>query len=89
MTGETQPKPVALFVPGQTKHGRIFRPVNQIAKHFAAVAGVDHFPENRLQYIRALGFEVAETNGQPIPIPHPWKGYGRQPQPEPKHVSEA
>lgn len=78
--------PVALFVPEQTRHGRIFRPANRNAKLFAAVAGVVHFPENRLQHIRALGFEVAETSGQPIPIPHPWKGYGCQPQPEPKHV---
>ena len=59
---------VAIFVPEATPHGRIFHPANEVAKHFTAFASIDHIPENRLRHIRALGFEVAETNGQPIPI---------------------
>jgi hypothetical protein len=78
-------KPVALFIPEQTKHGRIFHPANQIAQHFAALAGVEFFPETRLRHIVALGFEVAETNGQPIPITHPWKGYRKRTEQEPRH----
>jgi hypothetical protein len=79
---------VALFVPEDTSHGRIFHPANEVAKHFAAVAGIDHLPEHRLRHIRALGFEVAETNGQPIPIPHPRTGYGKRVESETKHVRD-
>ena len=64
-------KPVALFVPEDTSVGRVFYPANEIATRFAAIAGPKHLSEESLQHIRALGFEAAETNGQPIPIPHP------------------
>jgi hypothetical protein len=81
-------KPVALFVPEDTEFGRVLHPANDIAKQFAAVAGVTRLPEDRIPYIRALGFEVAETNGQPLPIQHPWKGYRRQPEAKPKHIMD-
>ena len=81
-------KPVALFVPEDTQFGRVLHPANAIAKRFADIAGVRSLPEDRIPFIRALGFEVAETNGQLIPIPHPRNGYGRRPEPEPRHVKD-
>lgn len=62
-------KPVALFIPEDTVYGRVYHPANRIAVDLAGIAGTRRIPEDRLPYIRALGFEVAETNGSPIPHP--------------------
>lgn len=64
-------KPVALFAPEETIYGIVYHPANKNAVNLAGVAGTRTIPEDRIPYIRALGFEVAYQNGQPIPIPHP------------------
>ena len=63
-------KPVALFIPESTVYGTVYHPANKVAVDLAGVAGTRRIPEERLPYIRALGFEVSETNGQPLPHPN-------------------
>jgi hypothetical protein len=64
-------KPVALLIPEETVYGLVYHPANKNAVNLAGVAGTRTIPEDRLPYIRALGFEVLTQNGQSIPIPHP------------------
>jgi hypothetical protein len=64
-------KPVAMFVPQEGIYGIVYHPANKIAVSLAGVAGTHRIPEERMPYIRSLGFEVVLTNGQPMPIPHP------------------
>ncbi len=64
-------KPAAMFIPEETVYGRVYLPANKNAVRFAGVAGTRAIPEDRLPYIRDLGFEVCFTNGQPVPLPHP------------------
>jgi hypothetical protein len=60
--------PFALFVPEDTVYGTVYYPANRIASDLAALAGVRAIPEDRLPYIRSLGFEVAYQNGDRIPV---------------------
>ncbi len=61
--------PVALFTCKETIYGKVYFPANRVAVNLCGVAGVRELPEERLPYIRALGIEIAEPNGQPIPHP--------------------
>jgi hypothetical protein len=61
--------PVAMFIAEVGPYGKVFYPANSIAVNLCGIAGVRKLPEDRLPYIRALGFEIAAPNGQPIPHP--------------------
>ena len=49
--------PFALFVPEDTVYGTVYHPANRIATDMAALADVRAIPEDRLPYIRSLGFD--------------------------------
>jgi hypothetical protein len=55
---------LALLIPETTQHGTVYHPANRVAVQIAGVVGKRLIPEDRLPYIRALGFEVRLLNGQ-------------------------
>lgn len=61
--------PVAVLIPEETVYGTVYLPGNLVAVQLAGIAATRRIPEDRLPYIRALGFEVVYTNGEPIPHP--------------------
>jgi hypothetical protein len=61
--------PVAVFIAEETIYGKVHHPANRVAVNLCGIAGTRTIPEDRMPYIRALGFEIAEPNGEPIPHP--------------------
>lgn len=61
--------PVIVLIPEETVYGTVYLPGNRLAVQIAGIVGARRIPEDRLPYIRGLGFEVSYANGQPIPHP--------------------
>jgi hypothetical protein len=61
--------PIALFRPEFTVYGTVYHPCNKVAVLLCRIAERMTLPEDRIPFIRDLGFIVAEPNGQAIPHP--------------------
>jgi hypothetical protein len=57
---------LALFIPEHTPDGIFYHPANKVAIDACKAVKRCIIPESVLPQLRALGYDLAETNGTPI-----------------------